>query len=152
MIPLQIILSFHNPLRPGIITSRTAGYLLDDLATTGLFVQEHGHGRYKGTDEPCIRLTFSDQSSHEQRQFAQSLILRLAKWAGQESILILRSPLLCDALPTGVQPGKGLMVGYLVDATSLAVSPPMLWRQVAADAVKDDYTFIDGRLYTLTPE
>lgn len=151
--PLQIFLSFENPRFPNLISAKTAYHLLDDLRHGGGFTVAQGRGVYGGKAEVCLRIAFADDASPALVQSLQFIILKLAEWAGQESILFVRPVNGSDLLPTSAGANQNLTVGRFYHVINQTLSDPLIWREVTTDKREvGDHTFIDGKIFTLTPE
>ncbi len=160
----RIFLSFENPRFPPLITAQTARHLLDDLIAggSGYTTLTEGKGVYKNIAENCLQVDISSKYDMTTASAVYFTVTYLARWAGQESVLLLRNQRPLECLPVGVALAlvdhPDACIGQIVNAqTGDQIGDTMLWREakraeIFIDGVPKDHTFISGKYFTLSAE
>lgn len=153
----EIFLSFQKPRFPHLITEQQAEGLFHDLdfRKDGSIQITKGQGVYGGKGEICFRFRFDARYGDAASGALFSQIINLARWAGQESILIVRDANGYDLLPTSVgqEPVRVGEFLYVQRSQPWTDVPALIWREVT-EHKRDvgDHTLIDGKIFTLTPD
>ncbi len=151
---LTVLLSFEKPRFPNLISAETAVHLLNDMMShKGSGTITEGQGVYGGEKEKCFQVALNPALGSGTQGALLVTLSQLARWAGQESILLLHSPSFYDILPESLQGVENPQVGefiYVQQEDPRDPVPPRAWIELKEGAI-GDHTLIGGRTFVLVP-